>query len=211
MKRGICMLFAKNSAQLVSGTRPNWARPILLPAWACLLSVAVSGFAATTPPRAELPRVYIDITYQLPTGGTTWAAHTSAQLSSALTGSQPGDMIVLDAGVTYSGNFTLPAKSNPNHKWIYITSSHYASLPAPGARVAPADAANMPKIQTPNATTTFSLSVSAPAANYWRLVGLEITAASNYPTGCGTTTNCMSYGLIQVPWPPTATPDHDLR
>ena len=69
-------------------------------------------------PQATLPQVYIDTTWNLPTGDTTWAAHTSAQLSSALTNSAPGDVIVLDAGITYVGNFKLPAKANSNSKWI---------------------------------------------------------------------------------------------
>ena len=56
-------------------------------------------------PVAALPQVYINTTYSLPTGGTTWAAHTSAQLSSAIRSSVPGDVIVLDAGATYSGAF----------------------------------------------------------------------------------------------------------
>ena len=68
----------------------------------------------STKPVAQLPQVYLDTTWNLPTGGTTWAVHTSAQLSSALTNSVPGDVIVLDAGATYNGYFALPAKSNPS-------------------------------------------------------------------------------------------------
>ncbi len=45
-------------------------------------------------PVARLPQTYIDTTFSQPVSGTTWAAHTSAQLSSALTSSQPGDVIV---------------------------------------------------------------------------------------------------------------------
>ncbi len=36
----------------------------------------------------------------------------------------------------------------------------------------------MPKIVTPGATGPFTV---AYGANYWRLAGLELTAASNYP------------------------------
>src|SRR5450755_2361072 len=88
-------------------------------------------------PVAQLPRVYINSTYNLPIGGTTWAAHTSAQLTSALSSSAPGDVIVLDAGVTYSGNFTLPAKANPSGKWIYVISSQLADLPPAAACTTP--------------------------------------------------------------------------
>src|SRR5262249_42442361 len=69
-------------------------------------------------PQAALPRVRIGTTWNPPTGGTTWSAHTSAQLTSALASAAPGDIIVLDAGVIYTGNFVVPAKSNAINKWI---------------------------------------------------------------------------------------------
>ena len=152
------------------------------------------AITVTAPYDAELPRVYIDTTYSLP-GGTTWSAHDVTQFSTALANSVPGDVIVLDAGVTYSGSFTLPAKSNPNNNWIYIVSSQLANLPS-GTRVSPADAVYMPKIVTPGATAPIT---AAPGANYWRLAGLELTAASNYPSGCGTAAlHCMTYFLMNV-------------
>src|ERR1019366_1178009 len=80
-----------------------------------LVVLVVCGLLASAPakePQAVLPQVYIDTTWNPPVGGTTWAAHTSAQLSTAITKSSPGDIIVLDAGATYSGNFVLPAKTN---------------------------------------------------------------------------------------------------
>jgi hypothetical protein len=141
---------------------------------------AVSVLAVAQKPVAELPRVYIDTTWNPPLGGTTWAAHTSAQLSSALTASYPGDVIVLDAGVTYVGNFYLPSKANPNNKWIYVISSALATLPA-GVRVSPAVAANMPKIVAPAASSPVYLK---SGANHWRFSGIEVYSASTYvPTG----------------------------
>ena len=154
----------------------------------------LSGLAIALVPVAELPRVYIDTTWTPPTGGTTWAAHTSAQLSSALTHSSPGDLIVLDAGATYIGNFQLPAKINPNNKWIYVISSQLARLPA-GTRVSPASAVNMPKIVTSNVAPAFDVK---GGANHWRFAGLEMTSASTQ--GCNPThvppINCYSFLLI---------------
>jgi hypothetical protein len=165
-----------------------------------LLLFTVAGRAQQ--PVAQLPQTYIDTTFNLPTGGTTWAAHTAAQFSSALSSSAPGDVIVLDAGTTYTGNFTLPAKTNPLNKWIYITTSAYTSLPAPGTRVSPSDAANMPKIVTPNTTSALTL---PPGANHYRLVGLEIYSASTH--GCNPNAtppvNCYSYELIYAGMTPT--------
>ena len=153
-------------------------------------------------PQAQLPNVYIDTTWNPPTG-TTWAAHTPAQLTSALNSSQPGDTIVLDAGATYTGYFQLPVKSNPNNKWIYIISSALANLPA-GTRVSPANTSSMAKIVTPNVAAAFQVNFGA---NYWRLAGLEITAASNYPSGCGPSgqPHCFSYFLIGSQWQPVPT------
>jgi len=138
--------------------------------------LVLCGSAFAQKPVAQLPKTYIDTTWAQPTGGTVWAAHTSAQLSSAINISQPGDVIVLDAGATYTGNFQLPAKSNPNKKWIYVVSSAISKLPT-GKRVSPADAANMPKLQTPNVAAVFPVN---GGANHWRLVGLELTSASTY-------------------------------
>src|SRR5437868_3186742 len=109
----------------------------------------VASAALAQMPVPQLPQVYIDTTFNLPTG-TTWNAHTAAAFKTILTSANPGDVIVLDAGVQYTGNFTLPAKTNADHKWIYIVSSALGKFHAPGWRVGPSDAINMPKIVTVN-------------------------------------------------------------
>lgn len=182
-----------------------------------LIILAFSVAALAQKPVATLPNgitvvggayvgTVMDTTYSLPTGGTTWAAHDVTQFKAALTGSAPGDVIVLDAGVTYSGNFVLPKKTNPSHKWIYIISSNLAAMPE-GVRVGPADASKMPKIVTPGYTTTFK---AAWGANYWRLAGLEVTTASNYcPVTPCPSHNYLSGQLMAVDWAATyEVPDH---
>ena len=159
--------------------------------------------AVAQKPVAELPRVHIDTTWNEPTGGKTWRAHTAAELSTALAKSAPGDVIVLDAGATYVGAFVLPPKDNPQKKWIYIESSALAKLP-PGKRVGPEDAANMPKLVTPSVAAAFQVN---GGANHWRLAGLELTAASNFPSGCPETANCMTYFLVGSQSRPTPLPD----
>ena len=159
----------------------------------CLLLCALVALGQQPVP--QLPLTYIDTTFAPPTG-VTWTAHNAASFQSALNSANPGDTIVLDAGVAYQGNFTLPAKSNSNNKWIYIVGSALSSLPAPGIQVNPVtDAAKMPKIVTPNATASLTLS---PGANHYRLVGLEVYTASNY--GCNPNSsppvNCYSYELV---------------
>jgi len=155
--------------------------------------IAPVGEVAAQMPVPALPKAYLDSTYHAPVGGTTRQPHNAAELKTALEAAQPGDVIVLDAGASYQGNFTLPAKANPEHKWIYLVSSKLSSLPNPGTRVAPADAANMPKIVTSNASAAITIS---PGASNYRFVGLEITSASTQ--GCKPPANCFSYQLIYV-------------
>src|SRR5690606_12855610 len=103
------------------------------------------------------------------------------------------------AGSTYTGKFTLPAKSNPNNKWIVIRTSNLNALPAPGVRVSPSDASNMPKIITTNSDYAID---AAQGASYYRFVGVEVTdngAPSQYaPTFPDGTRGSYNYGLIEL-------------
>ena len=141
------------------------------------------GIAFAQKPVAQLPQATVDTTFNEPTGGTTWAAHTTAQFQTALTSAVPGDVIVLDAGTTYTGNFAVPAKGNflvpakgnSRGRWIYVQSSNLTALPMPGTQVSPSDAVNMPKIVTPNASQALAF---ASGSSYVRVVGVEIYSAS---------------------------------
>ena len=178
-----------------------------------LFFVAVVAVAPAQVPVPAQPQVYLDTTWNPPTGGTTWRPHSAADFQTALNSSQPGDIIVLDAGRTYSGNFTIPVKNPASGKWIYIESSALTSLPASGTRVSPANAANMPKLTTPNVYPALTALCVSPTGgqgynqcaqghplysvgtNHVRLVGLEIT--SNSTQGCNLSNNppvpCWSY------------------
>src|SRR5437867_6374244 len=84
---------------------------VVMPPWAPLLRPA---HAAVLP---ELPRVYLNTTYTLPTGPTI-TVPAGGDFQGALNSAQPNSVIILTAGATYTGNFTLPNKSAPG--WIYI-------------------------------------------------------------------------------------------
>jgi len=160
----------------------------LLPSRGPLASAA--AVAPVTPPDApifpEPPRVYLDTTYVLPAGGTTFTPGTGPELQVVINAAQPGDVIVLTAGVTYTGNFTLPNQSGSG--WIYIVSSALASLPAPGTRVTPAVAAFMPKIVTSNLMPAI---LTAQGAHHYRFVGIEITTTWASTSG-------SNFGLVQI-------------
>src|SRR2546427_11145562 len=91
---------------------------------ATLLLLPVPGVAQTTLP--QLPQVFLDTTYVSPTGSVINVA-AGGDFQAALNAAAPGSIIVLQAGATYVGNFTLPPKSATG--WIYIQSSALSSLP----------------------------------------------------------------------------------
>jgi hypothetical protein len=126
---------------------------------------------------AELPRVFLDTRYVAPTGSTI-AVRAGEDLQAAIDRAQPGDVIQLEAGATFLGNFTLPQKATPNGSgWITIrTSAPDASLPREGQRITPAYSSVLPKIVSPNRDPAIR-TVPGAAASWYRLTGVEVTFA----------------------------------
>ena len=115
-------------------------------------------------------RVAESATVKVPAGG---------DLQSALMTARAGDTIELAAGAVFVGNFTLPAKMGGDAV-ITVQSSPHSNLPVEGGRVAPADAALLAKIRSPNNAPALQ---TEPGAHHWRLQLLEFDAA---PGGSGT-------------------------
>src|SRR5262245_40738676 len=127
-------------------------------------------------PEPELPRVFIDTNYS-PPAGRTIAVPAGGDFQAAINRAQPGDIITLKAGATYTGNFTLPAKFGSG--WIVIRSSAPdGSLPKPGARITPAFADVLPKIVTPNSGAALE---ALSGAHHYRFIGLEFAVATGVP------------------------------
>jgi len=135
---------------------------------AFLLTALTPGKAPLAATRPELPRVTVDTTFSPPTGNRI-PVPAGGSFQAVLNAAQPGDTIVLQAGATYAGPFTLPSK--PDSRWIYIQSSNSAALPPPGSRVGPEHSANMPKVVS--ASPPYAITVS-PGAHHFRFVGIEI-------------------------------------
>jgi hypothetical protein len=131
--------------------------------------------------------VLLDTTYAAPSARQI-SVPTGGDLQAALNLAQPGDTIILQAGATYTGNFTLPVKSGT--AWIYVRSSALSSLPA-GTRVGPARASLMPKIVSPS--TSPAISTAAGAHNF-RFAGIEITTTR-------ASTNGTNYVLVYLEAP----------
>ncbi len=134
------------------------------------------------------PTVILDTTAVPPTGKTI-PVTAGGDLQGALNSAQPGDVVELAAGATFTGNFVVPAKSGADSThWVLIRSSAFASLPAAGTRVAPSNASSMAKIQTSNTMATLAF---AHGAKFYRLQGIEITTTWSVRTA-------TQYGLVTL-------------
>jgi hypothetical protein len=145
---------------------------------------AVNGPAAAGPPAPAPPAVLLDTTYSQAKGRTIavrGGANGAERLQAAFDEAAPGDTIVIDAGAQFVGNFTIPAKPEASGKWLIVRSSADSKLAA-GARVAPADAAAMPKLVSPNADAALK---TAPSAHHVRFVGIEFATAPNWAINHG--------------------------
>lgn len=144
-------------------------------------SVTVTVNAAadpTQPPEtlATLPLVYLDSRMPVApaAGGSVITVGAGGNLQSALNNAQPGDVIELANGATFTGNFILPNKNTTSSKWIVIRASNRSLLPPEGVRMTPSIAAamNLPKVMSASNVGAFQ---TAPGAHHYRLVGFEIS------------------------------------
>jgi cellulose synthase/poly-beta-1,6-N-acetylglucosamine synthase-like glycosyltransferase len=128
--------------------------------------VALAVLAGKAP---EPPRARVEIAYPA-RAGRTIAVKAGGDFQEALETAKPGDEIVLEAGATFSGPFTLPAKDGAT--WIVVRSSAVDQLTA-GKRVTPEDASSMPKLES-----RWGAVLSAEAgSHHYRFVGIEIRPA----------------------------------
>ena len=99
-----------------------------------------------------------------------------SDLNVALKEANRGDILVLEAGVTYSGtNGTAPVlPKKDGEDFIYIISSAYAELPDEHKRITPQYADKMPKIINTARPDMRSLGAAA-GAGYYRFMGIEFT------------------------------------
>jgi len=117
--------------------------------------------------------------------GSTITVRAGGDLQAAINRARSGDTIVLQAGASFVGSFTLPNKAG--NEFITIQSSEIAKLPKDGVRVSPSDAALMPKILSSGGGV--SAIKTAPNAHHYRFVGIEFA-----PNGSDYVYNLIALG-----------------
>ena len=129
----------------------------------------------------------------------TITVNAGGNLQAALNAALPGDTILLQAGATFTGNFTLPLKTGTSYITIRSSASD-AQLPAAGVRMTPKYAALLPKIK--GAGSSYALR-TANSAHHWRLQFVEIVGNANglyevvrLGTGSETTTGSQPRDII---------------
>lgn len=146
------------------------------------------GSPSATSGEPQLPTTFLETTLPATSGRkikVAAGAEGARNFQSALDQAKPGDVLILDAGATYLGNFTLPKKSG--NDWIIIrTSAGDAQLPAPGTRLRQAHANLLPKLITTNADPVIK---TATGAHHYRFIGVEFSVTATTP---------VTYDLIQL-------------
>jgi hypothetical protein len=157
-------------------------------------SIAVQASSGYDGP-AQLPIATVATAMsQTPAQGSVISVNSGGNLQTALNSAQCGDVIQLQAGATFTGMFTLPAKNCSDSNWIIIrTSSPDSDLPAEGSRVTPCYAGVASLVGRPAYTCTDPQNVLAKVemvnpgngpfqlangADFYRFIGLEITRAN---------------------------------
>jgi hypothetical protein len=142
---------------------------------------------APTNGRPAPPAVFLDTTYTRPTGRTiavAGGASASQNLQAAIDSAAPGDVITLEAGAVFKGNFKLPKKAE-QPGWITIRSSAPdASLPPAGTRIQPSASRFLPKIISPDTQPAMR---TAAGAHHYRFIAVEFSLASDVT---------LNYGLV---------------
>src|SRR6266446_4145254 len=96
-------------------------------------------------------------------------------LQAAINASNCGDDIVLQAGATFSGDFTLRYKgacSGTIADYITIRTSNLSGIPAAGIRITPSNASAMARLLASSSAPALEAEANA---HHYKLIGIEIT------------------------------------
>jgi cellulose synthase/poly-beta-1,6-N-acetylglucosamine synthase-like glycosyltransferase len=129
--------------------------------------------AASEVPVAQRPRVQVDTTPARTTAATV-VVRAGDDLQAALDQARPGDVLLLQAGATFTGPFVLPEKRDAGvASWITVRSSTGDTALPPGTRIHPDQARQLARLEAASG----SVLLAAARAHHFRLVGLELRPA----------------------------------
>ncbi|MBI2797606.1 MAG: Ig-like domain-containing protein [Gemmatimonadetes bacterium] len=141
----------------------------------------ILSVSAATGVVAELPRVFVNSAVPAAAAGArTIFPTTSVQLQAAIDTSKPGDVIRLTSGATYTGNFILKRKTGGTEPIIIRSDVPDGVMPVEGSRMKPTFAPLLAKLSSANGQSTLA---TDNRTNNWRVMFLEITAATPAATG----------------------------
>src|SRR5258708_18907956 len=143
---------------------------------------------------ASLPSVCIDTTMPNTSGYVVTTVANGADLQAAIDAAGCGTVLRLAAGATYTGNFSLPAKSCDANHWIIIrTDTADSNLPPQGTRINPSFSSILAKIATSN--TSSAIQTGSNASDHYWFFGVEVEVLP----AAGTNFNLISIGGSSVP------------
>jgi hypothetical protein len=138
---------------------------------------SISTQAANGP---AAPLVYLDTTLAAADGNTIVVA-AGDDFQEALDSATPGDVIALEAGATFTGNFILPKKRGSG--WVTIRSSaEDAKLPPEEHRITPDYAPVLPKLESANSEPVIR---TEEGAHHYRFIAVEFSLAPDVKTNYG--------------------------
>lgn len=110
-----------------------------------------------------------------PALAATHAVPAGGDLQAVLNAALPGDVIELEPGATYTGNFRLPVKDGAEFI-VLRTGGGNPALPPPGVRIHKQHAPLLAKIRSGNGSAALT---TAPGTHHWRVELLEFQANRN--------------------------------
>jgi hypothetical protein len=125
-------------------------------------------------PGALACSVLLAVVYASPLHADTNFVRRGDNLQTALNSARAGDVLLLEAGAEFVGNFVLPVKSGDSP--IVVRSAPSALLPADGVRIKPEHQPLLARVRSSNTAAALR---TAAGAHHWELRYLEFGANQN--------------------------------
>jgi hypothetical protein len=137
-------------------------------------SITIVGHGMETQPL--LPQVFMNTAMvgAPAAGGQVISVAAGGNFQTALNSAQPGDVIELANGASFTGSFTLPNKNTTSTKWITIRPASMSGVPAEGRRMTPAQAASA-RLPVILANTNQGAIATDFGAHHYRFVAIEVS------------------------------------